>query len=72
MVANLTWIGFKEFLINRFILEYPKVYEDMNLVQMKHMGSLKAFVHDFNVQMNATLRMDEFAKECIFLGGLQK
>ena len=44
----------------------------MNLVQMRHTGSLKAYVRDFNAQMNATPKMDEFAKKCIFLGGLQK
>jgi hypothetical protein len=44
----------------------------MNLVQMRHTGSLKAYVHNFNAQMNATPKMDEFAKRCIFLGGLQK
>ena len=44
----------------------------MNLVQMRHIGSFKAYVSDFNVQMNAISKMDEFAKKCIFLGGLQK
>ena len=44
----------------------------MNLVQMRHTGSLKAYVRNFNAQMNATPKMDEFAKKCIFLGGLQK
>jgi hypothetical protein len=44
----------------------------MNLVQMRHTGSLKAYVRDFNAQMNATPKMDEFSKKCIFLGGLQK
>ena len=46
--------------------------EGMNLVQIKHIGSFKAYVHNFNTQMNATPKMDEFAKKCIFLGGLQK
>ena len=41
-------------------------------MKMKHIKSLKAYVHDFNAQMNATPKMDEFAKKCIFLGGLQK
>ena len=44
----------------------------MNLVQMRHIGSLKGCVHNFNTQMKATPKMDEFAKKCIFLGGLQK
>ena len=41
-------------------------------MQMRHIGSLKANVHDFNAQMNATPKIDEFAKKYIFLGGLQK
>lgn len=43
----------------------------MNLVQMKYTRSLKAYVRDFNAQMNATPKMDEFPKKCISLGGLQ-
>ena len=39
---------------------------------MRHTGSFKAYVCDFNAHMNATPKMDEFAKKCIFLGGLQK
>ena len=72
MAASLTWIGFKEFLVDRFTPEYQELQEGMNLVQMKHTGSLKAYVCDFYVQMNATPTMDEFAKNCIFLDGLQK
>ena len=72
MVASLTWVGFKEVLFERFMPEYQELHEGMNLVQMRHTGSLKAYVRDFNVQMNATPKMDEFAKKCIFLGGLQK
>jgi hypothetical protein len=34
----------------------------MNLVQMKYTGSLKAYVYEFNVQMNAIPKMDEFSK----------
>ena len=44
----------------------------MNLVQMKHTGSLKAYVHDFSAQMHATCKMNEFSKKCIFFDGLQK
>jgi hypothetical protein len=46
--------------------------DGMNLVQMRHKGSRKAYVRNFNAQMNATPKMDKFAKKCIFLGGLQK
>ena len=72
MVANLTWVGFKELLVERFTPEYQELREDMNLVQIKHTRSLKTYVRNFNAQMNATPKMDEFAKKCIFLGGLQK
>lgn len=72
MVARLTWVGFKEFLIDRFTLKYQKLYEDMNLVEIKLTGFLKAFVRNFNVQMNATPRMDEFANECIFFKWITK
>ena len=56
----------------RFTPEYQELREAINLVQMRHTGSLKAYVRDFNAQMNATPKMDEFSKKCIFLGGLQK
>ena len=72
VAANLTWIGFKELLVDRFTLEYQELRKGINLVQMRHIGSLKAYVRDFNAQMNATPKMDEFAKKCIFLGDLQK
>src|ERR1700738_1744885 len=72
VAASLTWIGFKELLVDRFAPEYQELREGMNLVQMRHTGSLKAYVRDFNAQMNATPKMDEFAKKYIFLGGLQK
>ena len=39
---------------------------------MKHTNSFKVFIHDFNAQMNATPQIDEFTKNDIFLGGLQK
>ena len=37
-----------------------------------HTGFSKAYVRNFNAQMNVTPKMDEFAKKYIFLGGLQK
>lgn len=38
---------------------------------MRHMGSLKAYVSDFNVQKNVKSKMDDFLKKCNFLGWLQ-
>jgi hypothetical protein len=40
--------------------EYQEVQEEMNLVQIKHMGNSKAYVCDFNAQINDTPKMDEF------------
>ena len=44
----------------------------MNLVQMRHLGSLKACVCEFNIQMNNTTKMGEFTKKCIVLDGFAK
>jgi hypothetical protein len=38
------------------------------LVQMRLMGPLKAYVLHLNAPMNATPKIDNFAKKCIFLG----
>jgi hypothetical protein len=38
LVANLTWVGFKDMLSERFTPEYQELRESMNLVQMKHTG----------------------------------
>jgi hypothetical protein len=53
-VASLTWIGFKELISDRFPPKNQELKEGMNLVQIKHTGSLKAYVPDFNAQMNIT------------------
>ena len=44
----------------------------MNLVQIKYVGFLKAYVRDFNSRIKALQKMDKFAKKIIFLGGAQK
>ena len=61
-----------ELLGKRFTPEYQELCEGMNLVQMRHMGSLKAYVLNLNAPMNATPKMDKFAKKCIFLGEIAK
>ena len=53
MVANLTWVIFQELLNNRFMPKDQELWEGMNLVQMKDIGSLKAYRLDFNAQTNA-------------------
>jgi len=55
-------------LVERFTPVYQQLCEGMNLVQMRVTGPLKAYVLDLNAQMNATPKMDNFAKKCIFLG----
>lgn len=72
MVVNLTWVGFKKLFVEMLISKYQELYEEMNLVQMKRMGSYKAYIYDFNVQINATPKMKKFAKNYIIVGGLQK
>ena len=72
VVVGLTWVRFKELFVDRFMPEYQELREGMNLVQMRHTGSLKAYVQDFNAQLNVTSKMNKFTKKCIFLGGLQK
>jgi hypothetical protein len=47
----------------------PKI---MNLVQMRFVGLLKAYVLDLNAPMNATPKINNFAKKCIFLGEKEK
>jgi Fe-S-cluster containining protein len=47
---------------------YQKLCEGMDLVQMRPTGPFKTYVLDLNAQMNATLKMNNFGKKCIFLG----
>ena len=44
----------------------------MNLVQMKHTGSIKAYVCKFNTKINDTTNIDELAKKLIVLVGVAK
>ena len=41
VVVGLTWVGFKELLVDRFTRKYQQLREGMNLVQMRHTGSFK-------------------------------
>jgi hypothetical protein len=67
-VASLTWVGFVELLVERFMPVYQHLCEGRNLVQMRLTGPLKAYELDLNAPMNVTPKMDNFAKKCIFLG----
>jgi hypothetical protein len=64
----LNWVGFMELLVERFTPVYLSLCEGMNLVQMRLTGPLKAYELDLNAPMNATPKIDNFAKKCIFLG----
>ena len=41
-------------------------------MQMKHPRSLKAYVHEFDTQMDDTSKMDEFSQKYIILSGVSK
>jgi uncharacterized protein YjaG (DUF416 family) len=64
----LIWVGFMELLVERFTPVYQQLCEGMNLVQTRITGILKAYVLDLNASMNATPKMNNFVKKCIFLG----
>jgi hypothetical protein len=68
----LTWDGFMKLVVERFTPEYHELLEGMNLVQIRHMRSFKAYVCKVNTEMNATPKMDKFPKKCIFLGKVAK
>ena len=48
VVASLTWVGFKELLVERFMFEYQILHMVINLVQLKYTGHLKAYMHDLH------------------------
>jgi hypothetical protein len=57
-----------ELFVKRSTPVFQKLCEEMDLVQMRLTGPPKAYVLDLNAPMNATPKMDNFAKKCIFLG----
>lgn len=67
MVTSLTWVGFKELFFKRFTSEYKKLCEGINLLQKRYTGFNKAYVHDFNAQMNVISKNDKFPNKCIVL-----
>jgi hypothetical protein len=58
------------FFVDRFTPKYQEVREKMNLAQIRHTGSLKAYMCNLNAQMSVTLKMDKFGKKCILLDWL--
>ena len=71
MVTSFLWIGFKELSSERSMLRSQELHKEMNLMQMKYI-KFKIYMYNFNSQMNAKPKMDDFAKKCVFLGRLQK
>ena len=64
MVLMLDWN------CNPKCLEYDDV--GINLVQMRHPGTLKAYVRNSNAQMKDAPKMNKFYKNYIILGGILK
>jgi hypothetical protein len=58
--------------VKRFTSEYQELLEGLNLVRIWYTGPLKAYVLNLNAPMNATPKMDNFVKKCIFLGDKAK
>jgi hypothetical protein len=52
-----------ELLVERFTPVYQQLCEGINLVQMRLKRPLKAYVLDLNAPMNATPKMNNFAKK---------
>jgi hypothetical protein len=57
-----------ELFVERVTPVYQQVCEGMNLVQMRLSWPLKAYEIDLNAPMNATPKIDNSTKKCIFLG----
>jgi hypothetical protein len=55
-----------ELFVERFTPVYKKTCEEINLVQMRLTGPLKAYVLDLNAPMNVTPKMDKLAKNVIY------
>jgi hypothetical protein len=72
VAANLTWINFKELLVDKFMREYQNLCEEMNLVQMRHTGLFTAYVRYLNTQINATPKINKFSRKYIFLAEIGK
>jgi hypothetical protein len=46
----MTWVGFMKLFVERFMRECQNLLKEMNLVQMRFMGSLKAYMVNLNVK----------------------
>jgi hypothetical protein len=47
-VASLTWVNFRKLISDRFKPIHEELREGMNFIHMKHIGSLKAYMTNFN------------------------
>ena len=72
MVTSLIWFGLMELFVKKFTPVYQKLCEGIHLVKMRLTGPLKAHALHLNAPMDATPKMDNLAKKCIFLGEIAK
>lgn len=69
---NLTWLGFKELISNRFTPKYQNIRDGVALVRLKQTKSLRGYVWEFNAHLNVRPKMDELAKKGHLLQWLAK
>ena len=55
-----------------FTQKYQEMRKGMNLEHMMYTTSLKAYMRNFNAQINATPKMNKYDTRYIFLSKLQK
>ena len=72
MVAIFIMVDFMKFFTKRFTLKNQELCDRMNLMQMRHTESLKAYVCNCNAQMNATPHMHKVTKNIFFLRWVAK
>jgi hypothetical protein len=53
-VASLTWVNFRKLISDRFKPIHEELREGMNFTHMKLTWPLKAYMTNFNNQINAT------------------
>lgn len=70
-MENLNWTSHKELLSNLFILEFQQIYDEMILIRLKEIDTLREYDLEFNVQLSVIPKLDELAKKIIFFNGLQ-
>ncbi|KAL2630557.1 hypothetical protein R1flu_015243 [Riccia fluitans] len=67
----MSWVDWKQTLLNCFMPEYQELHDGMDLVRFRQTGSLVAYVREFTSILEGLPKMDEYAKRVIFLSGLK-